>query len=197
MICAAVLASVFAAEANTKFPLRVDVDVSTKRSRKNIGAGKEGEAKVEQVQVIVKVRKSSGQPWEEPIGAELYVIGKQVHTGNLGIIDVQKGSFTFDKENDNSFKYESPMYTLGKTSGNINVGGVYETYLVVITDQEGNIVDTRCGRSIEDKGIDFIRKLGPKTMFDRDGNVLGELENPGEAFKKAVPAAVHPGDDDD
>jgi hypothetical protein len=191
----AVMGSILAAEAQTKFPLKVDIDVSTKRSKINVGAGSSGEAKVEQVQVIVKIRKSSGQPWTDPITAELYVIGKQIHTGYYGIIDVKKGSGTFDKENDNSFKYTSPMYSLGKTTGNINVGGVYETYLVVITDHTGKIVETRSGRSIRDEGIAFIRELGPNTLFDRDGNVVGKVDEKNSAFKKAIPAAVSTGFD--
>lgn len=188
-----VLASVCVSEAQNKFPLRVDVDVSTKRHRRNIGAGRDGEAKVEQVQVIVKIRKAPGEPWDHPITAELYVIGKQIHTGYYGIIDVQKGSGTFDKEKDNSFHYESPLYSLGRTSGNINVGGTYETYLVVVTDHEGNVVTTRSGRSIGEEGIAFIRELKEMTLFDRDGNVVGKVKNPNQAFKRAVPAAVKPG----
>jgi len=190
ILAVTIVGSSMMAHAQTKFPLRVDVDVSTKRSKRSIGAGQEGEAKVENVQLIVKIRKASGQPWEEPVTAELYVIGKQIQTGYYGIIDVKKGSGVFNKEDDNSFKYTSPMYPIGKTSGNINVGGTYETYLVVITDHEGNIVTTRSGRSIGDEGIAFIRELGPQTLFDRDGNIVGKLENPGEAFKAAIPAAV-------
>jgi len=193
LICVAVVGSAVVSGAQTKFPLRVDIDVSAKSSRKSVGAGADGEAKVEQVQVRVKVRKSSSQPWEQPVNAELYVIGKQIHTGYYGIIDVQKGQFTFSKENDNTFEYKSPMYSLGRTSGNINVGGSYETYLVVISDQEGKIIDTRSGRYIKDKGIGFIRTLGKETLFDRDGNVIGKVEDPGKAFKKAIPVATNPG----
>ena len=195
VLAISIIGSTLMASAQTKFPLRVDVDVSTKRSKRNIGAGRDGEAKVENVQLIVKIRKASGQPWEDPITAELYVIGKQIHTGYLGIIDVKKGSGTFNKADDNSFKYTSPMYPIGKTTGNINVGGTYETYLVVITDHTGKIVTTRSGRSIGDEGIEFIRTLGPETLFDRDGNIIGKLENPGEAFKSAIPAATNPGGD--
>ncbi len=189
----AVLGSALFAEAQTKFPLKVDIDVSAKTQREQLGAGADGQAKIEQVKVRVKVRKSSSQPWEEPVNMELYVIGKQIQTGYYGIIDVQKKEFTFSKDNDNSFEFESQTYALGRTSGNINVGGVYETYLVVITDSKGEIVDTRSGRTIRDKGIALIRELGPMTLFDRDGNVVGKVENPGEAFKKAIPSAVDPG----
>jgi hypothetical protein len=187
---------VVSADAQTVFPLKVDIDVSTKSDMKNIGAGNSGQARVENVQVIVKVRKSGGQPYEDPLTAELYVIGKQIQTGYYGIIDVIKKEFTFDKENDNSYTFASKNYQLPQTSGNINVGGTYETYLVVIVDKNGKIIDTRSGRVIKQKGIDFIRELGPMTLFDRDGNVLGKVENPGEAFKQAVPAAVSSGDND-
>jgi hypothetical protein len=193
VLCVAVLGFVVASQAQTRFPLRVDVDVSTKRSMRNIGAGRDGEAKVEVVQVIVKIHKSSGQPWHDPINAELYVIGKQIHTGYYGIIDVQKGSGTFDKDNDNSFYYRSPNYSIGRTKGNINVGGTYETFLVVITDHKGNLITTRSGRSIGEEGVAFIRELKKQTLFDRDGNVIGKLKNPNSAFKKAIPAAVNPG----
>ncbi len=195
LLSIAVVGCVLAASAQSKFPLKVDIDVSTKRNTKNIGAGSSGEAKVENVQVRVKIRKAGGQPYEDQLTAELYVIGKQIHTGYFGIIDVVKKEFNFTKENKNTFEFASKMYPLGRTSGNINVGGTYETYLVVIVDKAGKIIDTRSGRVIKERGIAFIRELGPRTLFDRDGNVIGTLEDPGKAFKKAVPAAVRSDDD--
>lgn len=196
LVGVAVLGSTLVVQANTTFPLRVDIDVSAKTRKESIGAGIDGEAKVEKVQVRVKVRKSGGQPWTDPVKAELYVIGKQVQTGYYGIIDVIKKDFTFSKENDNTFEFTSKTYALPRTSGNINMGGTYETYLVVIVDHDGKIVDTRSGRVIKEKGIDFIRELGPKTLFDRDGNVIGELKPNREAFSNAVRSATDPGNDD-
>jgi hypothetical protein len=78
----------------------------------------------------------------------------------------------------------------GRTTGNIDVGGKYETYLVVISGPDGEIIDHRSGRSISDEGVAFIRTLGKDTMFDKEGNVLGKLENKGEALKVAIPAAM-------
>ena len=193
LLGAAVMGCVVAANAQATFPLRVDIDVSAKRSNKQIGAGTSGEAKVENVQCRVKVRKSGGQPYTDPLTAELYVIGKQIHTGYFGIIDVVKKEFTFTKENNNTFEFKSQMYAIGQTKGNINVGGKYETYLLVVSAKDGKIIDTRSGRSIGEEGIAFIREQGPKTLFDRDGNVVGKVENPGEAFKQAVPAATFQG----
>ncbi|MDF7808442.1 hypothetical protein P4E94_13390 [Pontiellaceae bacterium B12219] len=190
ILAVTIIGSSMMAHAQNKFPLRVDIDVSTKSSKRNIGSGSDGSANLSNVQVIVKVRKSSSEPWTKPVGMELYVIGKQIQTGYYGIIDVQKGEFAFNQEDDYSFIYKSPTYTLGRTSGNINVGGIYETYLVVVTDQDGEIVATRSGRHIQDKGIAFIRELGPLTLFDRDGNILGKADASAPAFRAAVPAAV-------
>ena len=192
----AMVGSFLVSSAQAKFPLRVDIDVSTRRHRKNIGAGDDGEAKVEQIQVRVKIRKDGGQAYEEKLTGELYVIGKQVHTGYFGIIDVVKKDFYFTKENDNEVEFLSRMYALPATSGNINVGGEYETYLLIVVDKDGKIVDTRAGRNISDKGIAMIRKMGPKTLFDRDGNVVGKIDGSNSDFKRAVPAALSSDDDD-
>lgn len=194
-LCVAVLGSVLTLEVKAQFPLKVDIDVSTKRHRKSIGAGIDGEAKVEQLRVRVKIRKAGGQAYTDPLTAELHVIGKQIHTGYFGIIDVQKVEFFLNKEDDNSFEYMSPMYAIGRTSGNISVGGVYETYLVVIVDKDGKIIDTRSGRSIREKGIALIREMGPETLFDRDGNVVGKVDFKNSSFSKAIPAATNPGND--
>ena len=191
LICATVVGGVLTAEA--QFPLAVDIDVSTKRDRRQAGAGDSGEVKVESVTVKVKVRRSRGDIPEGKLSAELYVIGKQIHTGHYGIIDVQKGEFELLKENQYTAEYTSPPYTLTETKGNIRAGGTYETYLVVICGPDGNIIDYRSGRSLSDEGVAFIRTLGKETMFDRDGNVLGQLDNKGEALKIAIPAALQTG----
>ena len=194
LVCVSVLASgVLAAGA---FPLKVDIDVSTKRTRQQIGAGVSGEARVEDVSLKVKIRRSGGDIPEGMLHAELYVIGTKVHTGDYVIIDVQKGDFELSRDNNYEFVYESPTYSLGATSGNIKAGAKYETFLVVVSDPAGAMIDWRSGRALREEGVALIREMGPRTLFDKDGNVLGEVENPGEAFKAAVPAAVDPGGGD-
>jgi hypothetical protein len=191
LLSVVIVGCVLATSARADFPLQVDIDVRTKRDSKNIGAGSGGEAKVEKIALTVKIRKAGGQPYTKPLTAELYVIGRQIQTGYYGIIGIVKQEFSFSPDNDNIYEFTSPMYLVGQTSGNINVGGKYETYLIVIADENGDIIDTRAGRAIRKKGIDFIRELGPKTLFDRDGNVVGSIDN--SAFKIAVPAAVSVG----
>jgi len=192
-----IIGSVLAVNAQTKtepkkvvFPLKVDIDVSTKRVKKIIGEGNEGDAKVNWVSCKVKIRKAGGQPYEDTLKVELYIIGRQIQTGYYGIIDVIKKDFKLLKEEKYTFEFKTRSYPIGRTSGNINVGGVYETYLVVIVDKDGKVVDTRSGRVIKEKGIAFIRELGPKTLFDRDGNVVGKVNTKNTAFKRAIPAAL-------
>lgn len=187
----ALIGSAIAAEANTQFPLRMDIDVSARRSTRNIGSGSEGSARVQNVSLRVRIRRASGSPNSQPLTAEVYVIGRQVHTGYYGIIDVVKKDFSFAEER--LFEFTTREYSLGRTDGNINVGGTYETFLVVVADENAEILDHRSGRSIRDEGIAFIRELGPATLFDRDGNVVGKVENKNEAFKRAVPSATNPG----
>lgn len=193
VLSVAVMASVATASAQTTFPLRVTIDVNTTRDTQEIGSGGSGSAVVNNVRVNVSIRQKGGQLYTDPLTAELYVIGRQIHTGYYGIVDVIKKDFTFSKEQDRTFEFSSGNYALGRTDGNINVGGVYETFLVVLVDSEGKTVDTRSGRSIGEQGIALIREMGPLTLFDRDGNVVGKVDEKNTAFKAAVPAAVSSG----
>ncbi|MEA2068921.1 MAG: hypothetical protein U9P12_06960, partial [Verrucomicrobiota bacterium] len=127
-----------AAEAQTQFPLRMDIDVSTRRNTRNIGAGSDGQARVENVSLRVRIRRSSGSPHSDPLSVEVYVIGRQTHTGYYGIVDVVKKDFNFAEER--LFEFTSREYSLGRTSGNINVGGTYETFLVVVTNEKGEVL---------------------------------------------------------
>jgi hypothetical protein len=191
LLCALILG--IATTASAQFPLRLNIDVSARQNKSQVGAGASGEARVNQVQVTVNISQRGGQLYTEPLQMELYVIGRQTHTGNYGIMDVVEKNFTFTKENQRSFEFKSQQYAFPETRGNIGVGAKYETYLVVVTDKDDNVIDTRSGRVIRDEGIAFIRELGPMTLFDRDGNVLGKVENPGQAFRTALPSAVNPG----
>ncbi len=191
LLGAVLMGSAAAAKDQADFPLRMDIDVSARRNTQNIGAGREGEAKVERVSLRIRVRQASSSPHSDPLQAEIYVIGRQIQTGYFGIIDVVKKDFDFSEER--VCEFSTGEYALGRTSGNINVGGTYETFLVVITDADGKILETRSGRSIGDEGIALIREMGPKTLFDRDGNVVGRVKQENSAFKRAVPAATNPG----
>ena len=186
---------VLAASAQSEFPLRFDIDVSTKTDTRTIGSGDSGQAKVDMLQCRVKIRKSGGPENSGPLTAELYIIGQQIQTGYYGIMDVVKKSFTLDNKDENIFEFTTKDYPFAQTSGNINVGSRYETYLLVISDENGKVLETRSGRAIGKKGIERIRELGPMTLFDRDGHVVGKIEDPGAAFRAAVPAAVSSGSD--
>ena len=133
LLGAAIIGSAFISEAQSQFPLRLSIDVSTRRNTRNIGTGSSGQARVQNVSLRVRIRRDSGSPFLEPLRAEVYVIGRQIHTGHFGIIDVVNKDFDFTE--DRLFEFTTREYSLGRTSGNINVGGAYETFLVVVTDQ--------------------------------------------------------------
>lgn len=176
----AVLGCILGAHGQSAVPLQLHIDVSNRNITRQIESGDSGQDKVERVSVVVTVRKSGGGDSADLLNLELYVIGKQIETGYYGIIDVVKEPFTFSKDPDNEFSYTSKEYGLPRTGGivdvdSVDVGGIYKTYLVVISDKDGNIIDTSCGRAIKQKSIDLIREFGPMTLFDRDGNVVGKV----------------------
>jgi len=95
--------------------VRVDINVGTKRTTYNIGAGNQGESKVKGTTLNVTLRKSSSMPYAGQLTAELYVLGKRIHAkGVYGVIDVLKPDFTFSTENGNEFKFTAGPYHLEK-----------------------------------------------------------------------------------
>jgi hypothetical protein len=195
-VTAALITLTLAASAvAAQFPLRVDIDASKNTEKINIGAGADGEAKVEIVSVGVEIEKSSSQPWEHPVKAELYVIGKSIGMEGFTVVGVTKKEFNFTKENDYEIEFDSPKYRFGETSGNINLGLEYETYLVIVIDHEGKAVETRCGRSLDEKEMALIRTLEINSIYDKNLNIIGTVDKLNQATKNAVPAATAPGDD--
>lgn len=183
--------STFAAD----FPLRVDINASAKTEKLNLGAGQDGEAFIERVSVNVTVKKESGQPWEHPVTVELYILGMPVNQKAFTVVEKVVQEFNFTKENDHTFKFKSPAYNFGETSGNINVGLQYETYLVIVTDHEGKTVETKCGRALDEKEMKLIRTLELNKIYDKDLNIIGTVENLKKATGAAVQSATDPGDD--
>ena len=179
--------------AQPEFPLHLDIDVSPDTDTRMIAAGRDGEAELNMITFHIKIRQSFGRLYTKPLTAELYIIGEQIQTGYYGVMDVIKKQFTLTEKDDRSFTFSTQPYMFGETGGNITVGGEYETYLIVVLDQEGKVIETRCGRILSKKEIAFIRKLGPMTLFDRDCHVVGKVKNPGAAFRAAVPAAASSG----
>lgn len=177
-----------------QFPLRVDIDASKDSEHVNIGAGADGEAKVERVSVGVQIKKTSSQPWSKPVSAELYIIGTPVNRDAFTVVGVTKKEFVFSKENDNEVEFESPVYSFGETSGNINVGLEYETYLVIVIDHEGKAVDTRSGRSLSEKEMSLIRTLEINKIYNENLEIVGTVDELNEATRNAVPSATDPGD---
>lgn len=181
---------VWTATAKPQFPLHLDIDVAADTDDRNIAEGSSGTAQLNILTCRVRISQTFGAEYDKPLTMELYIIGQQIQTGFYGVMDVIKKRFTLTNENDRAFEFTTKPYIFGRTSGNINVGGEYETYLVVVLDEAGEIVETRCGRALSKKEIAIVRKFGPMTLFDRDGHVVGKLENPGAAFRAAVPAAA-------
>jgi len=198
----ALLASAVAVKAQeTKpvvFPLHLEIKANAVVKDRELGAGDDGAAVLQDIVVKVKIRKTSSSPYTEPLNAELYVVGRRVRNDVVyGILDiVKKKGFTLTPEDNYVYEFESDHYVIGHTTGKIEVGGEYEAYVVIVTDKDGKIVGTKSSRKLTSKEIDALRKFRKGIVFDKDGNIVGNMEQAKENFKAAVPVALQDDDDD-
>lgn len=185
------IGAVLTVAAKIPFPLRLDIDVSTRKESMNMEIGTNGTVNVESVCLRVRIRRASGSPHTEPLKAELYVIGRQMPAGRYGVLDVVSREFNFSEER--IVEFTTHPYGIEVPAGDIMVGGVYETFLVVVTDKTGRIIETRSGRVISEKGLHLIREQGVNTLLDRDGNVVDECMDRPAGCRPAEPTAENPG----
>lgn len=178
--------------AFAQFPLRVDINASTKIDRSHTSDGMKGQISRSNVSIAVTVKKASTQPWEKPVTVELYVIGTPIDMAGFTVVSATTNEYTFSRENDNTIKFNSPTYTFGAVSGGANAGLKYETFLIIVSDAEGEVVQTRAGRSLAEKEMKLIRTLELKKIYDKDLNIIGSVEDLKKDKKKMVEKMIDP-----
>ena len=178
--------------ALAQFPLRVDINASTKTDRKRTSDGMKGQITRNYVTVAVTVKKSSSQPWEKPVSVELYVIGKPVDTEGFTIVGATTNKYTFSKENNNTIKFESPIYTFAEVSLFEEVGLKYETFLIIVSDDQGKVVQTRAGRTLAEKEMELIRTLELRKIYNKDLKIIGSLDDLKKDTKKGLEKVIDP-----
>jgi hypothetical protein len=188
----ALLTLLLAFSAFAQFPLRVNINASTKTDRKHSSDGMKGQITRNYVTVAVTVKKSSPQPWEKPVMVELYVIGKPVDMEGFTVVGATTNEYTFSKANDNTIKFDSPIYTFAEASILEEVGLKYETYLIVVSDDQGKVVQTRAGRSLAEKEMELIRTLEPRKIYNRDLEIIGTIDDLKKDARKALGDVIDP-----
>lgn len=158
-------------------PLMLDIDVTTRRDHDTLRPiqGDPDNIKLNSATITIKIHRSLGDVPEGKLFAELYVIGRLNDIEAYGIIDVKKGEIKLTEENDYTALFVSPPYDIDQDEEIVNKYGEYRSFLVVVSDAEGNVIDYRDGWSLRNKDITLIRKLGLKAKMDVSGRVIGEL----------------------
>lgn len=159
-------------------PLMLDIDVSADVIMDQLVPVEDdpGEVCLDTTVLTVKVRESVGGIQDTNLVFELYVIGRMPITGELGVIDIQEGEMELSKENHFSATYVSSAYCIQPSDGLIKDHGEYETYLVVLADSSGSLLEYRCGWSIRKKDVEKIRTLRENARFNGRRRVVHEQD---------------------
>ncbi len=157
-------------------PPRIDISVAAKTDRDNKGysRGYGGglQVQTETVDVEVTLKKSSSQPYEAPLRAEVYVIGSPEQKDGYAILDKKTTRFNFLAEKDYEHDFSSGTITLKQVESGKQSGVEYKGYLVVVRDKTGDVIAMKCSKLEFEKNAEALLAGEKGTLFDGDFNQL-------------------------
>jgi hypothetical protein len=154
-------------------PPRIEIKVSPKTDRSNTGYNRNVQIQKETVEVEVNIRKSSSAPYEAPLHAELYVIGRPEQHDGYMILDKKVQRIQFTTENDNQQTFSSAPVVLKQLEAGKQAGVEYKGYLVVVLDRKGEIIDSKASKLDYAQNAEAIMAGSKGTKFDGDFNEFG------------------------
>jgi hypothetical protein len=161
-------------------PPRIDITVSPKIDRENIGYSRDFgggvQAQSETVQATVNVRKSSPAPYEAPLKSELYLIGQPERADGYVILGRTSSKFKFTAENENKHSYSSDAISLTQVEAGRQAGIEYEGYIAVVKDRTGSILSMKCSKLDFEKNAEAIMGTERGTLLDNDFNAVDRSE---------------------
>lgn len=139
-------------------PPRIDISVSSDTDRSNTTYGNRRSAQVQEetVSVEVKFRKSSPSPYEEPLTAELFLIGTPAKTGGYMILEKSKQNFSFTAEKKNEYIFASKEVNLQQLDGGRSLGVEFNGYLIAVRDKTESIIALKCSKLDFEKNAEQI-----------------------------------------
>jgi hypothetical protein len=168
--------------------MRVSID-DTDRENKgrsfNRGAG--FQVQRESVQVDVSIHKTSPAPYEAPLRAELYLIGKPENTDAYVVIGQKSSKFQFTTENKYEHDFSSGTVHLKQVEAGRQVGLEYEGYLVAVRDRKGEVVEIKASKLDFSKNAEAIMGSERGEVFDEDFKKVDMEEMRKRKEKKKLP----------
>jgi hypothetical protein len=157
-------------------PPRLEISVSPSIDRENVGVGRDfgPGAQVQQETVVLKVgiRKSSPAPYEAPLRAEIYMLGRTGQGDVYVLLDRTVSRFRFLTASDTVHELSSDTVKIRQVETGRDTGVEYFGYLVVVTDVQGRVLEMKCSRLDLERNAEAIRAAQEKTTFDSEFNTI-------------------------
>ncbi len=143
----------------------------TKAKERNKDFVKDGDY-INVVTLDVQIEKKSREPFNRTLSAEVYLIGKEVYTGDFVLTGKGASAVKFTEENGgvSPFSTAADFRVYEEYNGLQTRGAEYEGYLVLVFDPNGGLLDYKTDLSWlrEQKKIDALRKFYVGSFFDEN-----------------------------
>lgn len=120
-----------------------------------------------------RIKQYSAGTYNHELTVEYFAVGGEVNGDNYVLLDRGKGSFVPSKSNNNACEvYGTPVRLREYTNraGSPMRGTKYDGYLILVTDEEGRVVQYETSNEFLFRNAGRLKQLPVRAHFDRDCN---------------------------
>ena len=138
-------------------PPKIDIQISESTDRQNQGfsfenpndssADRDVQVQTSTTEYKITLKKSGTIPYDKPMHAEFYLIGFKKESEEFVLLDKTVERFSFGKEDDNKFVFNSDPVTVQNLQGGKEKGTELFGYLVVLVDENNHVFNTKGSRA--------------------------------------------------
>ena len=151
-----------------KKPPRLEIDVDAGMKRKSVRHDIDN--KKEDIQLKVKIRKTSTRPYIGELTAHLFVIGIDLGDDEYELLDVKKETFELTAESMNTHSFKGSRLKL-EHDPHPGWGMKYYGYLLCVKGVDGQIILCK-GKKAFEKQLNVLMEAEKGDRFDEDMRTL-------------------------
>ncbi len=159
-------------------PPKFNIDFFKKSSTRTIDSGPYADPRwsprIYDYVFSARLKQTSAGKYSQQLKVEFFAVGEEVNGDNYILLDRQVSTFTPSRENERSHEFSGDKVMLEVRDwtwfADLYGGEKYGGYLVLVTDQRGEIIDIGASHKWLPGIADKLRELPLGKHFDKTGN---------------------------